>query len=76
MKDRVIFMSRGVAFPFLKTENGTRIFISYKRERDRDIVTLFYFLTREMLNVFHILENENADTPIYDVFERRKHIEL
>ncbi len=49
---------RGVAFLFLRT--GNRTYISYKRERDRDVVALFYSLTRAMLNAFPIPGNGNA----------------
>jgi hypothetical protein len=33
---------------------------SYKRERDRDFMTLSYSLKRELLNAFPVLRNENA----------------
>jgi hypothetical protein len=57
---RMRVLTRGVAFLFLRTGNGTSIFISYKRERDRDVVTLLYSMTRKMLNALPVFENGNA----------------
>jgi len=33
---------------------------SYKRERDRDFMTLSYSLKRELLNAFPVLQKETA----------------
>jgi len=57
---RMRVLTRGVAFLFLRTGNGTSIFISYKRKRDRDVVTLLYSMTRKMLNSLTVFENGNA----------------
>jgi hypothetical protein len=57
---RMRVFTRGVAFLFLRTGNGTSIFISYKRERDRDVMTLLYYMTRKILNALPVFENGNG----------------
>ncbi len=68
---RMRVLTRDVAFLFLRKGNGTSIIISYKRERDRDVVTLLYSMTCKMLNAFPVFENGNA-SPIPCFRERKR----